>query len=412
MFAIIRLAIRNVGRNRRRSILAFVSVAISLTVIVFAQGFIGGFVASYVKNATKNDAGHIRIAAKKFEERSRFYPVSYNISNPDSIIAALQRDPEITQDIALITSRIVFGVLLSRDGGTRSALASAGDPAKEKQLMYLQKSLLPGSRYLSGPRDLIMGSSLAATLHYKVGDTVRVMTSGSDYALHLKKFVVTGLFNTGMKIFDDMIFQINITDARDLLRMGSSDQQIIIMLKDYRKADNVAARIRAMLPDTSLSVTPWTKIGDTYTSVTLVTKIYGWIYVIIALLGAFIISNIMMMVVLERRKEIGILKSMGFTRREVLIMFLVEGMTLGFVGSVAGVILGAGLNAFFHVHGIDLSAFMSRLSFPLDNVLYTTLSASNLVYSIVLGTVLAALVSVPPARQAARMNVVDAIKSV
>ena len=317
MFSIIRLAIRNVGRNRRRSILAFVSVAISLTVIVFAQGFIGGFVASYVKNATKNDAGHIRIAAKKFEERGRFYPVSYNISNPDSIIAALQRDPEITQDIVLIAPRIVFGVVLSKDGGTRSALAYAGDPVEEEQLMYLQKSLVPGSRYLSGPRDLIMGSSLAATLHYKAGDTVRVMTSGSDYALHLKKFVVAGLFNTGMKLFDDMIFQISITDARDLLRMGNSGQQIIVMLKDYRKADHVAARIRAMLPDTSLSVTPWTKIGDTYTSVMLVTKIYGWIYVIIALLGAFIISNIMMMVVLERRKEIGILMSMGLTRREV-----------------------------------------------------------------------------------------------
>jgi lipoprotein-releasing system permease protein len=118
------------------------------------------------------------------------------------------------------------------------------------------------------------------------------------------------------------------------------------------------------------------------------------------------------MAVMERRKEIGILKSMGFTRREVLIMFLAEGMALGFVGSLAGTALGAGLVALFHVHGIDLTAYMSRMSIPLDNVIYTTLSASNLAYSILLGTVLAALVSVPPARQAARMNVVDAIKSV
>ncbi len=108
------------------------------------------------------------------------------------------------------------------------------------------------------------------------------------------------------------------------------------MLKDYRNADKVAARIRSDISDTSMSVTSWTRVGDTYTTVVLVTRIYDWIYVIIALLGAFIISNIMMMAVLERRKEIGILKSMGFTRREVLIMFLAEGMMLGFVGSLAG----------------------------------------------------------------------------
>jgi putative ABC transport system permease protein len=412
MFYLVRLAIRNIGRNKRRSILAVVSVAISLTVIVFAQGFIGGFVASFVKKATKNEAGHIRIASKKFEERSRFYPIAYNVAGPDSIIASIKRDPAIASDIALITQRITFGVLLSNGGNSRSAIALAGDPAKEERLLYLQKSILSPGRYLSGRREIIMGSALAASLHYRVGDTVRVMTSGSDYALHLRKFVVTGLFSTGLNVFDDMMFQATIDDARDLLVMGNATQQIVIMLGDYRKADKVAARIRPLIPDTSISVTPWTKIGDTYTTVVLVQRVYGWIYIIIALLGAFIISNIMMMVVMERRKEIGILKSMGFTRREILTMFLFEGMALGFVGSLAGAAVGSGLVAFFHVHGLDLTAYMSRMSIPLDNVIYTTLSAASLVYSIVLGTVLSAVVSIAPARQAARMNVVDAIKSI
>jgi putative ABC transport system permease protein len=412
MFALIRLALRNVGRNRRRSLLAIVSVAISLTVIVFAQGFIAGFVASFVKNATKNDAGHVRIAAKRFEERCRFLPVSYTVANPDSIIAAIGHDPAIASDIALVTPRISFGVLLSNGNNNRSAIALAGDPAKEKNLLYLQKSIMPPGRYISGKRDLIMGSALAKSLHYRLGDTVRVMTSGSDYALHLRKFAVVGLFSTGLNVFDDMMFQIGIDDARELLAMGNTDQQIIIMLNDYRRADKVAARIRVLIPDTSISVTPWTKIGDTYTTVDIVERIYNWIYAIIALLGAFIISNIMTMAVMERRKEIGILKSMGFTKREVLVMFLAEGMVLGFAGSLGGTAIGAGLSAFFHVHGIDLTVYMSRINIPLDNVIYTMLSVSSVVYSILLGTVLAALVSLAPARQAAGMNVVDAIKSV
>jgi len=209
-----------------------------------------------------------------------------------------------------------------------------------------------------------------------------------------------------------MMFQATIDDARDLLVMGNATQQIIIMLGDYRKADKVAARIRSLITDTSISVTPWTKIGDTYTTVVLVQRVYGWIYIIIALLGAFIISNIMMMVVMERRKEIGILKSMGFTRREILTMFLFEGMALGFVEAWPEWPWDRVWWRFFHVHGLDLTAYMSRMSIPLDNVIYTTLSAASVAYSIVLGTVLSAFVSIAPARQAARMNVVDAIKSV
>jgi putative ABC transport system permease protein len=412
MFPLLRLSARNIGRNKRRSVLAVVSVAISLTVIVFAQGFIAGFINSFVKNATKNDAGHIRIATKKFEERSKFFPVSSTVAHPDSLIATIAHDPAVASEISVITQRITFGVLLSRNGNTRSAIALAGDPVKEKRLLYLQRSIQPPGRYLLGKREMIMGGSLAQSLHYAVGDTVRVMTSGSDFALHLRKFVLVGLFSTGLNVFDDMMFQIGLDDGRDLLAMGDATQQIIIMLSDYRHADKVADRIKSLVPDTSLCVTPWTKIGDTYTTVTLVSRIYNWIYIIIALLGAFIISNIMMMVVLERRKEIGILKSMGFKRRDVLIMFLAEGTALGLAGSLVGAGLGAGLTAFFHIHGIDLTVYMSRISVPLDNVIFTTLSPVSLVYSIVLGTVLSAFVSVAPARQAAGMNVVDAIKSV
>ncbi len=412
MFFLIGLAFRNVGRNRRRSVLAFISVAISLAVIVFAQGFVDGFVQSYVKNATKDDAGHIRIAKKTFEQRSRFLPVAYNVDNPDSIDAILRRDPAVAVDIALVTSRISFGVLLSSGGLNKSAMALAGNPEKEKSLLMLQRSILPGGRYLAGPRELIMGSAMAGSLHFRVGDTVKVMTTASDYSLNLRKFVIVGLFSTGLNVFDDMMFQIGLTDAQDLLKMGNSVQQIIIMLKNYHDADAVAARIRSDLPDTSLSVSPWTRIGDTYATVTLVTAIYGWFYVIIALLGAFIISNIMMMAVLERRKEIGILKSMGFTRGEILMMFLAEGVSLGFIGSLAGVAVGGLAVAFFHAHGLDLTAFMSKINVPLDNVLYPSVGISNLSYSVLLGTVLAALVSVAPARQAAGMKVVDAIKSV
>ena len=412
MLYLMKLALRNVGRNRRRSLLACISVGISLMVIVFLQGWMSGIMESFVKNSTKNDTGHLRIATKKFEEKYRFLPVTDNVRDPQKIIAMIENDKRIAGKIALITERISFGVLLSRGPNAKSAMALAGDPEKEKRLLLLQKSIVPGGRYIEGPRELIMGSSLAKSLKYRVGDTVRVMTSGSDWALHLKKFVVVGLFKTGLLGLDDMVFQIRLDDARDLLRMEDEAQQVVVMLRDYREADNVAGYLRAKISDTTLSVTSWTKIGDTYATIRLIGNVYNWIFVIIALLGAFIISNIMMMVVMERRKEIGILKSMGVSGREVLFMFLTEGALLGFAGSLAGAVLGFAFVVALHFHGIDMTAFMSRVDLPLDNVIYPRLSIVNLVKSIGLGVILAAGVSLLPARQAARMNAVDAIKSV
>ena len=140
--------------------------------------------------------------------------------------------------------------------------------------------------------------------------------------------------------------------------------------------------------------------------------IYNWLYGVIALLGAFIISNIMMMVVLERRKEIGILKSMGMKRREILALFLTEGVMMGVIGSLCGIILGTVVNAILSIVGIDFSKMMSGLTLPMDNVIYPHPNLFSAVQMFLIGTLVAALVALLPSRQAAKMNAVDAIKSV
>jgi len=406
------MAIRNVGRNKRRSVLAFISVAFSLTVIVFAQGYIAGFKASYVKNATKNEAGHIRIAHKKFEERNKFLPVNYMIKNYNSLINLIKQNKNIIKDVSIITPRIVFGVILSHNNLTKQALIYSGDLKTEQNLLYLRKFLILPSIYPLSSKEIIIGEILAKDLKYKIGDTARVMAVGSDNALHLKKFVICGIFKTGIRMYDETIIQMGIKDAADLLKTENSCQQIVIMLKNYEKADVVAKRIRELIKDPQILVTPWTKIGDTYTNLKLVSNIYAWLFVIIALLGAFIINNIMMMVVFERRKEIGILKSMGFSKNQILMIFLSEGILLGLVGSIVGVLLGSIITVFLHYYGIDLTLWMSKINFPLDNVIYPRLELIDILFSFLLGTILAGIVSAGPAFRAAKMNAIDAIKSV
>ncbi len=412
MLYILKMAFRNISRNRRRSILAFTSVALAIAGVTFFRGMVGGIIESIVKNSTKNETGHVQITTKKFTEKARFFPVTENIAEPDKIVEAIRSDPEVAQQLSMVTERIDFGVLLSNKGHNKTAVGLAGDPETEKQLLMLNNSVRPGGRYIQGERETIVGAKIAQALKLDVGDTLKVMTQGADYALHLRKFTVVGIFETGLNILDDRFFQISLDDAKKLLHTGGATQQILIMLKDYRKADAIAARIEQVLNDEALDVEPWTSHGDWVPMIGVLEGIYNFVYFLVAFLGAFIIMNIMMMVVLERRKEIGVIKSMGFSRPDVMLLFLAEGSILGIIGTFVGMLIGGGVNVYFAIHGLDFSSMMGSFNFPLDNVLYFDVSPASFLNVLGIGIIVSAVVSVLPAWSASRMNAVDAIKSV
>ncbi len=409
---ILSMAWRNIGRNRRRTLLAVISVTLSIMLIVFMKAFVGGFIDSMVRNYTRSESGHIRIVDEQFADRAKMLPITDNVAQPDSIISLLLNNPEIGPRITFAAERYLFGVLLNNKGNNKPAMAIAGDPQKEKELSMLYKSLLPGGRYCSGEREMIMGEKLAGILDYTVHDTVRVLCNGADGALRLRKFLLTGLFKTNINAMDERVFQIGIDDARKLLRTGSDAQQIVLFIDNYRDAASMADAVKASLGDSLLVVQPWMEVGPYYQLVKLSETVYNYFYFIIALLGAFIISNIMMMVVLERRKEIGILKSMGMKRREILGLFLAEGVIMGTIGSICGVIMGTIVNVVLSVVGIDFSKMMSSMTLPMDNVVYPHPDIISVLQMFCIGVAVASLVALLPSRQAAKMDAVEAIKSV
>jgi putative ABC transport system permease protein len=412
MFYYFQMAFKNIGRNRRRSILAIISVTISVAMILFMQGFLGGIMGSLVKNYTKSETGHIRISTKDFAAKYRFYPITSNIQNPQDIIRQINDDSKISPFIATITERINVGVMLNNNGKTKNAVALAGDVEKEKDLLMLQKAILPGGRYIQHEREILLGKGIATALGYKLGDTVKVVTQGSDFALHMRKFLIAGLFQTGMKALDDAIFQVSVQDARQLLKIGNATQQIIIMLHDYHNAELVTNMIRKKIQDSDLEITPWTQVGDYSKLITAQGKIYNLLYLIIAVLGAFIIGNIMMMVVLERRKEIGILKSLGVPNAEIVGLFLTEGAALGIIGSIAGCIIGGAIITVLHFNGIDITSLTGSFNFPIDNVITVSNAPGNFIRVLLIATIISSLMSTGPALKASKMNVVEAIKSV
>lgn len=409
------MAQRNLRRNRRRTVLAVTSIALSVMLMTFMGGLIAGILGNFVRNITKNESGHVRITTAEFDERSRFNPVDANIADPAAVEAAVLGIPELKGKITLVTERILFGTLLANGNANKTAVAYAGDAGKEKELLLLNKSVVQG-RYIESSGETIVGEGLAAILGLKLGDDLKVVATGADYGLHLKKLRIVGFFKTGLKQLDESVYQMPLDDAKSLLRTDGGSQQILVMLKDYKESGRAASLIAealAKMPGgADLSVKPWTAIGDYPRMIGMMETIYGYMYFVIAFLGAFIITNILMMVVLERRKEIGILKSLGLKRREVLSLFLTEGVAMGAIGSAIGAVLGLVICAVTGKVGFDFTEAFSSVNFPMDPVVHPVADVLAALKMFGIGVLVSALVSLLPSRRAATMNAVDAIKSV
>lgn len=415
MIQIIKLAFRNILRNKRRSALAATSIALALIVLVFFQSLMGGYMGSMTRNSTKNDTGHVSIYTKKYHEKQRFMPIRENVQEPEKIISAIKNNEEIMKYVDIITKRTRFSVLMENEGKNKTALVFAGNIEKEKKLLMLQDSIKDG-KYIEGKRDAVIGAGLAESLNLGVGDKLKVMSETVFYSPNMRKFNITGIYKTGLKQLDESVVQITLDDADALLKTGGSVQQIMIMLNDYRKADKVAKLIEeelAGLTDSAkYAVDPWTQAGGVAEFVKLTEVSFYFIYFIISLLGAFIINNIMTMVVLERKREIGILKALGMEEGEINLLFLLEGSLLGFFGSLAGIVLGLLVNIPLMTEGFDMSMYAEQTNYPMDRIIKGVIDPTQLFIIFAVGVSVSAIVSIAPSRKAAKMNAVRAIRDV
>jgi len=406
---ILKLALKNTKRNKRRSLLAVISIVAAITLIVMMQGFMAGMMNGVVHNTTRTETGHVRISGGEFEKRAKFFPVTENFSGSDELIEQITQSA-VAEEIAVITERITFPVMLSLDGKTKAIMGIAGDSEKERELLQMDQVIVDG-RYLESEREIIIGYKLAEEFGYSVGDTMKVMAQTSEYALNMRKFEIVGLFQSGLGNLDKRFFQIGLEDAEKLLKMNGYSQQIIVMLNDYNTANSVAAQLETIIADESITVKPWTEIGFAYNYAKMAETIYGVIYAIIAMMGAFIIGNIMLMVVMERKREIGIMKSMGFTPNTIQLLFLTEGIILGALGSITGIVIALIMSALMNINGVDISEMLGGIdTMGFDNIVYIVLSPIKVVMILGLGVFVSAIVSFAPARKAAKLSPVDSIR--
>jgi putative ABC transport system permease protein len=405
-----KIALRNILRNKRRTALTGMSIMIAVMVAIYLWSLISGVVDGLFDNFIRLTSGHVRVLNSEYVKREKMMPLESNISGYKNVSKIIAANPEVT----LTSPRIKFGVLLDNEGNNKPTMGMGIDPQKGEKVFSLSKQIIKGRAIVSGKEEINIGDKLAKELGLKVGETLTIVTQtayGSIAAMNLK---IVGIFRFGVPSFDGTIFFMPLDKAQELLDLEGAATEIFVLLKDQNRAPLIAKEIEEKLGSDYAAV-PWQDQGIIFFYMNIAKYMYGTIYFIILFLASFTILNTMFMSVLERTKEIGMMKSLGMRDRQVMGVILIEAMLIGVFASFVGMLLGAGIAYYLATEGIDFTQLfesMGEFNMPLSYVYRAVFRWTIILFGFCMGVVFSVVASIPPALRASKMEPTEALREI
>ncbi|MDT8364418.1 MAG: FtsX-like permease family protein [Nitrosomonas sp.] len=399
------LAFRNIIRNKRRSALALVAVAMGIMALILASGFIQWIFQDFRETSIRSQLGHLQIVRPGYFESGTADPYAYLL--PDSLSEFFTLDADADREIQAIVPRLNFSGLISHDEATLSFIGEGVDP-DEQRFFGDALEISQGAHLSAGqPGQAILGKGLARNLGVAVGDIVVLLVNTASGSINAIEVTVGGLFTTVTKSYDDNALRLPIDMARQLLRTQGAHRWIVL-LDDTGQTDHVLARLRARLPANRIEIVPWYELADFYNkTIVLFTKQVQGIKVIIALIILLSISNTMSRSVMERTGEIGTAMALGVKKSDILRQFLSEGALIGVIGGLIGLAVGLALAYLISFIGIPMPPPPGMARGYTGEILVTLPMVLEALLLAVLTTLAA---SVYPAWKASRMQIVDALR--
>lgn len=397
------LAFRNVVRQRRRSAIAVGAVTFGITALILANGFIEWIFLDFRESTIKSQLGHLQIVRPGYHDAGKADPFAFLL--PDAVPEL--ETPSGPQQIKAVAPRLSFSGLISHDEATISFIGDGDDP--QQQGVFGDALQISAGRNLSpdDPLGIIVGEGLARNLGVTVGDKVILLANTASRGTNAVEVTIRGLFSTVTKSYDDSALRMPIDTARRLLRTQGSHIWVVL-LNDTAQTDTMLAKLRNKLQRDEFEIVPWYTLADFYNkTVILFAKQIQGIRLIIAVIILLSISNTMTMSVMERIGEIGTSMALGVKRIGILRLFVSEGVLLGCLGGLLGLILGLLFAHAISGIGIPMPPPPGMARGYTGQILVTwDIALKSLALAI--GTTLAA--SLYPAWKASRMQIVDALR--
>ncbi|MGQ9539827.1 MAG: FtsX-like permease family protein [Armatimonadota bacterium] len=409
------IAIRHLVYYKGQTLLTMGVVAVSVTLIIFLGALIGGLQKRLISSVT----GAIPHVVIRQPERQ---PVAiWDVASaPDGEVYLgkriklqqqkqkiedwavwLQRLPSYSENIRAVSPVVEGQAFLNRNEKRRAVTVVGIIPERHNGVVDIHSKMVRGRFFGLNGGEAVIGFKLADEFAVDLGDKVRVVSPDGNVA----SFTVAGIFDTGFNAVDSSAVYVTLRDAQSLFKVGSAVTSIGLKLKRIFEAEELAQKIAQQVPYETNS---WIKDNQQLLSgLRAQSQSSNLILVFTTIAAGFGIASIMITSVVTRLREIGILKAIGATNRQILQIFAVEGTLLAFFGAVAGAVQGIALSlALYSIRTTVSATGRTAEVFPFD------LTPDLVIRAIVIAVVVGVVASWYPAWRAARVNAIEVIRGV
>jgi putative ABC transport system permease protein len=401
--SLLRLAARNVQRQRTRTAMTLAAIVFGVSGIILSGGFVQDILVQLGEALIHSQSGHLQVARSGFFTLGSRRPSEYVVARPEALRARIAALPEADDAMP----RLSFSGLLT-NGRSDTAIVGEGlEPEREARLgsflvLAAGRQLTDRDRY-----GMLLGHGVARALRLAPGGSASLIVNTADGAINTLEFEVVGVFRTFSKDYDARAVKIPLRAAQELLDTTGANV-LVVSLKRTRDTERVARALAGPLASEGLEVMRWDELNDFYAkTVDLYDRQFGVLQLIILAMVLLSVMNTVNMTVFERTGEFGTMRALGNSGIDVLALVMTESALLGVIGAAIGVVIGVLLASGISAVGIPMP--------PPPNADIGYIARIRIVPAVVAGAfavgVLATLLAaIPPALRAARMPVVDALR--
>ncbi len=403
MIQLFKMAWRDLGRNRRRSLLSALALALGLALLLLMAAVVQGEILGAMESSIRLQSGHLQVRARSYDEDRTSLKWEDLVENPDQIA----RQIASLAPVQVATPRLFASGIVAAGDESVGVRVIGIDPPSAANAPF-RDGLVSGQFLTSDDTSgLLIGQPLADQLGLKVGDQVNLLVNTSNGDVDQQPFTIRGVYSTHTPGYDQSTVFLPLAKAQAITRAQNHASTIFVLLKDREQTDAVAAALQAG----AYEVKTWQQMNELLVQTEQLSNAYMIVlYLIVLAITATVIINILVMSVFERTREIGILSAIGMRSSRIMAMFFAESSLLAFGGIAMGLVLGGLLVAYTTQYGFFIGN-VGLTGILLGERIYAHLTLNDTISLTLAAFVVTLLAALYPARLAAYMEPIAALHS-
>jgi len=403
MIQLFKMAFRDLGRNRRRTVFSALALGIGVALLLFIAAFIQGEVEQSLTSAVKLQSGNLQVRAKTYDEVKTSLAFEDLIANPDQVAAQIAS----LEPVQAATPRLFANGIVTNGDQSLGVRIIGIDPASTANAPYRDGMVSGAFLTADDTGGILVGQSLADKVAIKTGDQVNLLVNTSNGDLDQQAFTVRGIYTTHTPGIDNTYVFMPLAKAQVFSKAGNHASAIFVLLKDKSQTSAVVNALQSG----SYQVLTFDEMNPLIVSLDQYSNaVMSLIYLIVLAIVATVIVNTLIMSVFERTREIGILSAIGMKSSSIMGLFLAESSLLAVGGVMIGLVLGALIVAYTSTAGFSIADF-GVTGILIGDRIYTHLTLQDTVTLTIMAFVVTLLAGIYPAQLAAKMEPVTALRS-